>query len=210
MSYNEFEVIIMNKKIVICTIICAAALLCISCVIYREAEPASQTTQKEIEKENADNNFNIPSEPITQEDETTPPKSDESKEIAVDYKITYYDVINDCMVDFEGTEIFVGEPSPVFFINKLSELMQTRIITNSVVIKGDKMLIDLSPDSAPLNGTGAYEESCILDSISDIMFDVFTDVNKIYFISNGKEYESGHLTLSADIPYEERRAENLG
>ena len=88
--------------------------------------------------------------------------------------------------------------------------MQTRIIANSVIIKEDKMLIDLSPDSAPLNGTGAYEESCILDSISKIMLDVFTDVNKIYFISNGKDYESGHLTLSTDIPYEERRAESLG
>ena len=148
--------------------------------------------------------------PSTTDIQDPPDLPDEPELIDVDYTLVYYDILTDSMVDFNSTETFVGGVEPMFFINKLSELMQIRINVNSIETSGEKMLIDFSSESAPLNGTGAYEESCILDSISDVMLDVFAGINKIHFTCDGKDYESGHLSLSADTPYEERRSKNNG
>lgn len=124
--------------------------------------------------------------------------------ISVDYSIWYYDIIDDKIYEYADTQDFEGKVTPEFFIEKLSSLMQMRIDVNSINIENEKMIIDFSSNSAPLNGTGSYEENCILESISDIMFSVFSDVNSIYFTADGKDYESGHVSLSKDTPYAQR------
>ncbi len=128
--------------------------------------------------------------------------------VTVDYTIKYYDVIDDRIIEFSDSAYFEKSVEPGFFINKLSELMQMRIDINSVSVNEDTMTIDFSSSSAPLNGTGAYEESCILESISELMFSVYDSIDYIYYTEDGKEYESGHISLSKDTPYAQRRSEN--
>ena len=126
------------------------------------------------------------------------------EKISVDYTIKYYDVVDDLILYFSSTEEFKGQIDPIFFIEELSALMQISIEVNSIVIDNASMIIDFSSRSAPLNGTGSYEESFILESICETMFDVFKDIDKIYFTADGKDYESGHISLSIDTPYEQR------
>ncbi len=128
--------------------------------------------------------------------------------VTVDYTIKYYDVIHDSVVEFSDSEFFEKSAEPQFFIDKLSELMEMKIEVNSVSINQNTMTVDFSSASAPLNGTGAYEESCILESISELMFSVYDSIDYIYYTEDGKDYESGHLSLSKDTPYAQRRSEN--
>ena len=131
--------------------------------------------------------------------------SDKNEAVKINYTIRYYDVIEDRMIEYCDVASFESQAEPIFFIYILSELMQTRIGVNSINITGNDMIVDFSGDSAPLNGTGAYEESCILDSISDTMLSVFDNVERIYFTEDGKDYESGHISVSKDTPYAQRR-----
>jgi len=124
--------------------------------------------------------------------------------VEVDYTIRYYDVIEDKIIEYSDIVSFDNAPDPIFFISKLSELMQIRIGVNSINVSGKDMIIDFSSVTAPLNGTGAYEESCILDSISDTMLSVFHDIDRVYFTQEGKDYESGHISISKDTPYAQR------
>lgn len=126
--------------------------------------------------------------------------------INVNYTIKYYDIVNDKMKEYSDTAYFEECVPPQFFLDKLSELMQMRIGINSVCVRNDAMIIDFSSMSAPLNGTGSYEESCILESISEIMFSVYDSINYIYYTNDGKDYESGHVSLSKEVPYAQRQS----
>lgn len=124
--------------------------------------------------------------------------------ITVDYKIRYYDVIDDKIIEYTDSTYFEESAEPEFFINKLASLMQMKIDVNSIVVSNDKMIIDFSSASAPLNGTGSYEESCILESIAEVMLSVYDNINYIYYTADGKDYESGHISLSIESPYAQR------
>lgn len=153
-------------------------------------------------------------EPIGQPDDahedTSVPYQEQIHPITVDYTIKYYDMMNDVWNEYASENTFYGEIDPNFFINKLSELMGISINVNSINIDNDKLTVDFSEASPPLNGVGSYEEICILDSISDTLFEVFSQVNEIYITQDGKEYGSGHLTLAPDTPYATRKSEKLG
>ncbi len=147
----------------------------------------------------------------TYENASVPSHDETQKEpITVDYTINYYDMMNDVWNKYTSENTFYGEIDPIFFINKLSELMGISISINGIDMEEDKLTIDFSESSPPLSGIGSYEEICILDSISDTLFEVFSGVNEIYITKDGKEYGSGHLTLAPDTPYATRQSEKLG
>ena len=128
--------------------------------------------------------------------------------VTVDYNISYYDIIADKINEFSDSVYFEDYVDPKFFIDKLSDLMQIRINVISVTASNDSMTINFSSDSAPLNGTGAFEESFILESIAETMFEVYESIEYIYYTKDGKEYESGHISLSLNTPYAQRKNEN--
>lgn len=187
MFYSKCKIIVMLMMILAVTVVSAA-----SCSKthntekYKESSQASSGTDKQ-----ADINDYQKSEEIT-------------------YTIKYYDVIEDSIKEFTETKTFENSVEPEFFIEKLSELINTKIIVNSIKIDGNKMIIDFSSESAPLNGTGSYEETSILDSISDVLLNVFKDIDEIYITADGKDYDSGHTSLTADTPYATRKNENKG
>ncbi len=158
-----------------------------------------------------------PQTEINKDNENTLSENNEDNEIletptpvSVDYTVKYYDIIADEWKEFSSTASFDGQPEPVFFINEVSRLMGISITVNVITTENDKMTIDFSASSPPLNGTGSYEENCILESISSTLFGVFPEINNIHITQDGKEYDSGHLSLTPDTPYATRSSEKLG
>ena len=188
MFYSKRKIIVMLMMILAVTVVSAA-----SCSKthntgkYKESSQASSGTDKREEDIN-----------------------DYQKSEEITYTIKYYDVIEDSIKEFTETKTFENSVEPEFFIEKLSELINTKIIVNSIKIDGNKIIIDFSSESAPLNGTGSYEETSILDSISDVLLNVFKDIDEIYITADGKDYDSGHTSLTADTPYATRKNENKG
>ncbi|MBE6623242.1 MAG: hypothetical protein E7621_03545 [Ruminococcaceae bacterium] len=130
--------------------------------------------------------------------------------VSVDYTVKYYDIITDEWKEFSSTANFEEQPDPAFFISEVSRLMGISVSVNNITAENDKMTIDFSASSPPLNGTGSYEENCILESICSTLFGVFPEINNIHITQDGKEYDSGHLSLSPDTPYATRTSEKLG
>lgn len=163
---------------------------------------------------------NIPD--ITPSEETTEnitPETDtekieepeEQKEpVSVDYTIEYYDVVEDKMLEYSGTQEFEGEIRPMFFIEKISELTGTSIAVNSVKINGSAITVDYSTQGAPFHGTGSFEESAILNSVSQVLMNVFDQAESVYITADGKDYESGHIYHPKDTPYATRKTQQLG
>lgn len=179
------------KKIIIALILFSLTLSFTSCV-------------KQPQTEINNNEYNLSENNETNEISETPTP------ISVDYTVKYYNILADEWKEFSSTANFNVEPEPVFFINEVSRLMGISIAVNDITIKNDKMTIDFSSYSPPLNGTGSYEENCILESISSTLFGVFPEINNIHITQDGKEYDSGHLSLAPDTPYATRSSEKLG
>ena len=178
----------MNKKFLACLF--GALLLAFSFISCNNLEKTNENNEDSLTNKDDEK---IPSEEIP-----------EVEILTVDYSIKYYDVVEDKTFIFSSTAEFENEIDPEFFIEQLSDLMQMKIDINSVKIDEKAMTVDFSSLSAPLNGTGSYEESFILESICETMFDVFPDIDEIYFTADGKDYESGHISLSKETPYEQR------
>ncbi len=157
-----------------------------------------------------------PSEETTENitPETDTEKTEEPEEqkepVYVDYTIEYYDVVEDKMLEYSGTQEFEGEIRPMFFIEKLSELTGTSIAVNSVKINGSAITVDYSTQGAPFHGTGSFEESAILNSVSAVLMNVFDQAESIYITADGKDYESGHIYHPKDTPYATRKTQQLG
>ena len=180
-----------------------SALLCfliLSCFLSACADE-SEILQTDIPQEQSDSFV----QELQQENTEYSQDESELKEIEVSYTIEYYDVIEDSINQFSETKVFKGEIEPKYFVEKLSELLETTIMPNEIIIKDDSMIIDFNSHHSPLSGTGSYEESKILDSITNCMFDVYKDIDKIYFTADGEEYKSGHIHLSKDIAYATRK-----
>jgi len=178
--------------------------------------PTDSTTTK-IPEENIPDI--TPSEE-TKDDTTTEAdaeKAEENKEteeqkepVSVNYTIEYYDVVEDKMLEYSGTQEFEGEIRPMFFIEKISELTGTSIAVNSVKINGSAITVDYSTQGAPFHGTGSFEESAILNSVSAVLMNVFEQAESIYITADGKDYESGHIYHPKDTPYATRKTQQLG
>lgn len=157
-----------------------------------------------------DNSETVIPSTIPDDKENSNDSQENIKNIEITYTLKYYDIIEDTTKEFTETKNFENEIEPEYFIQKLSELMNTTISVNSINFDGDKILIDFSSNSSPLGGTGSYEESCILESISAVFFDIYPEINEIHITADGKDYDSGHTMLPKDTPYATRQKQKVG
>ncbi|MBR5527975.1 MAG: GerMN domain-containing protein [Clostridia bacterium] len=172
--------------VAICTIFCLSLCAC---------------TDKELTETPVDIQQNTESEDITENN---------NKQISVNYTLHYYDIVEDKMLDYSGTELFYGSIRPEFFAEKLSELMGMEIAVNSITADGVKMTLDFSSEGVPVCGIGSYGESAVLDSLTQVLLDTFPDISEIYITADGKNYESGHISQPKDTPYATRQENKLG
>lgn len=137
-------------------------------------------------------------------------KSFHIEPVEIAYTIDYYDVVEDTVKQFSETKVFNGQIEPVYFVKKLSELMETNISVNKIEVSVDRITVDFTSSGCPHSGTGSYEESHILNSISQVLLQVYPEVNNIYIAADGKDYESGHIYMPKETPYATRQNSKLG
>jgi hypothetical protein len=130
--------------------------------------------------------------------------------VEVTYTMNYYDIVEDAVKQFCETKIFYGKVDPIYFVEKLSDLTETDIGVNQIEVSDNGILVDFSSGACPVSETGSYEESHILNSISEVLLQVYPDVNGIYISADGKDYESGHIYILKETPYATRQNEKLG
>ena len=186
-------------KYMLCLILCVSVLSLVSCslVVTDKSQPNDNIP-------NTKDNFQSKNETGVNENQP------EADTFEVTYTLRYYDVIEDVEKEFTETKSFEEKIVPEYFIRKLAELMNTSISVNGISFDEDKLFIDFSSDSSPLRETGAHEESCILDSITSVLFDVFPETKEIHITADGKDYDSGHTILPKGTPYATRQEHKVG
>ncbi len=133
-----------------------------------------------------------------------------SEPITLSYDIKYYDIVQDLEITVTETKTFDEAPTCEYFIDRLSELSGIHIGYNYAKLNEDTATVDFKSGSCPVSGTGAYEESILLDNIAQLIFEVFPNIEQIYYTADDKDYNSGHVSLEKGIPYAERTEKEEG
>jgi cytoskeletal protein RodZ len=85
-----------------------------------------------------------------------------------------------------------------FFSESLED---SPIAPNSITLQGGNLYIDFTEDIYNTN-FGSTAENSLLDSIAAAYLDNTEDITAVYYSVDGKDYESGHIGVPKDIPYQ--------
>lgn len=94
--------------------------------------------------------------------------------------------------------------TPELIVDKVVESMADRSIEvgiESVIIKGDTVIVSFYKDKAPLSDMGSAYEGAILDAIAQSLIDNLDKYNKVIYRAEGKAYVSGHFEFDINDVY---------
>lgn len=115
--------------------------------------------------------------------------------------------INKDTLEKEDYTAMVSEDSQItaeFIVNEVVKKFEQNGLTigiNSVIEKGDTIIVDFQSDKAPFVNVGSGVEATILDCIAQSLVDNLEGHNKVIYRKDGKAYESGHEVLGFDEVY---------
>lgn len=130
----------------------------------------------------------------------------EQPEKGIDYTVVYYSVNDNKQITVE--EKYNGSPEFMmsYLISRISDLCGVNIDYNNISDDGDgqTVTVDFSANGYPASGLSSSSESAVLDSITETIFANYPSVNNICFTCDGKEYNSGHVSLEKGEAYRTR------
>lgn len=128
----------------------------------------------------------------------------------ISFTVSYYDVYTDQTEESEQLYRYIGEPNYLCCLKRISRLFEIQLGINSVTVKNNAVTVDFADGKAPVYGTGSYEESRILDCISDVLLQILPEVNEVYITKDGGDYDSGHIKTEKNTPYATRKQARIG
>ena len=141
-----------------------------------------------------------------------PEQMDEPNEAVeeIPFTVSYYDIYTDENAESKQIYRYVGQPDPLYYIRKISELYSIPIGVHSITVKDKSIIVDYDGTKAPSFGTGSYEESRILDCVADVLLQVTPDADAVYITKDGGDYDSGHIKSERETPYATRKQNRIG